>query len=452
MMRKALLCTLLVLSVNSYGQIKHANLYTERLSGRTTYHKKIIKQGETKAVNISSGLNQIKSSGQLVPRSTSFTPIYDDIYYWKRDIPGKKWVFDSRTINLVYDIDYNLISYVDQIWSGGIWVNDQQETDTYVDNKITGEVWQKWNGAIWVNDYNYISTYNANGKVSGEIGQLWNGSSWVNDYQSIYTYDSNNNLIKLVQQLWDGSVWVDSYQEISTFNSDNNIDYKLSQFSDGSAWTNSTRDYYFYNTDKKVNRVLEETYTVSEVWESYSQTTLTYDVNNNISNKLMETWNGAGWENYTNDILTYDASNNLKTLIEQMWDEASWIQSIRQANTYDINNFVLSETTRSWTNSILTSGDSTYYDFHTIVTGIDDRKTESLKIYPNPGSGKFTIESSNKIDKVEVYNLSGGLVTSDLQGKQQGSFVIDLTYCTKGLYIFKVYIGAECINKKVIIK
>lgn len=452
-MRKAILYSILAISINAYAQNKQPTLKNEHLfSGPREEFRKSFKSREGNLRNISFGLNLGKSVKQKETKASSFTPIYDDVYMWKRDIPGNKWVYDNRTINLVYDVNSNLLSSVTQIWNGSGWGNDQQVTYSYTANKLTDELWQKWNGISWVNDYNYITAYDANSNISLELAELWNGSSWENDFQSLYSYDSNNNQINFTQQLWDGSNWGNSYQEISTYNADKYLTIKLSQFWDGSAWRNGFRDNYTYDTGNKLISVLEESFSASDVWENYRQSTFTYDTNNNMTNELMQTWNGGGWENYSNYIYTYDDSHNQKNKIGQLWDGASWVQSVLSTNTFDINNFVESETNRNWTNAVLSSGDSTYYHLHTVVTGINDLNTETLSLFPNPGYGKFTIKSNRTIDKIEIYNLSGEKVYSDLKSKQQNSFETDISYCAKGIYLLKVYIGKGILNKKVIIK
>jgi hypothetical protein len=452
-MRKAILCSILALSINAYAQIKHPTLSKELLlSGNRELLSKTLKQGDEKTHSMSLLPNRGKSFIQQGTRASSDRPIYDDVYRWKRDIPGNKWVYESRSINLVYDVNYNLLSSVEQLWNGSAWVNDQQVTYTYNLNRVTGELWQQWTGTAWVNDTYYTTSYDANGNITLELAQIWNGSAWQNDFQSVYTYDSNNNQITFTQKIWDGSAWGNSYQEISAYNTDRNRTDKLSQFWDGSAWINAFRDKYTYNTGKKLINMLEESYVDVDVWENFSQTLFTYDANNNITNELEQVWNGSGWDNSTNYIYVYDANNNQKTKIIQTWNGASWIQSVLSSFTFDLNNFVESETNRNWTNAVLTSGDSTLYHFHTIPTGTNDMHNETISLFPNPGDGRFTIKSNSLIDKIEVYNMSGEKIYSDLKCKGKNSFETDISYCSRGVYLLKVYTGKVIINRKVIIK
>lgn len=452
-MRKAILFLILALSINAYAQIKQPTISKELLlSGKRELLREGIRQGEGKIRNVSLSPDKRNSFIQQGTTASPFSPIYDDVYRWKRDIPGNRWVYESRSINIVYDVNSNLLSSVEQIWNGSIWVNDQQVTYTYNLDRVASELWQKWTGSAWVNDSYYTTSYDANSNITLELAQLWSGSAWQNDFQSLYTYDANNNQITFTQKIWDGSVWGNSYQEISSYNSDKNRTEKLSQFWDGSAWINGFRDKYTYNAGKKLISIVDESYIDVDVWENFSQTLFTYDTNNNITNELEQLWNGSGWENGTNFIFVYDANNNQKTKTVQTWNGASWIQSALSSYTYDLNNFVESEANRNWTNAVLTSGDSTFYHFHTIPTGTNDLQTETISLYPNPGNGRFTIKSNSLIDKIEVYNMSGEKVYSDIKNSKQNSFETDISYCSKGIYLLKVYAGKVIVNRKVIIK
>lgn len=452
-MRKALFCLILALSINAYAQTNQLSLSKEfSLSGNRELLRKGLKPVERNTRYISLLSNQGNSFLNQGTKASSFNPIYDDVYKWKLDITTNKWVYESRSINLVYDENSNLLSSVEQLWNGSVWVNDQRVNYTYILNRVTSELWQQWNGTIWVNDSYYTTAYDANSNITLELAQIWNGSAWGNDFQSVFTYDSNNNQITFTQKIWDGSIWGNSYQEISAYNSDRNLTDKVSQFWDGSAWINGFRDKYTYDSGKKLISIIEESYVDVDVWENFSQTTFTFDTNNNRTNELDQIWNGSGWENSTNYIYIYDVNNNRETTIIQTWNGTSWTQSVLTSSTFDLNNFVQSETNRNWTNAILTSGDSTFYNFHTVVTGTNDVQSPAISLYPNPGNGRFTIKCNSLINKLEVYNLSGEKVYSDFKNVKQNSYETDISYCPKGIYLLKVYIGKESINRKVIIK
>ncbi len=64
----------------------------------------------------------------------------------------------------------------------------------------------------------------------------------------------------------------------------------------------------------------------------------------------------------------------------------------------------------------------------------------SLSIFPNPSSGKFTIQLSGVSGKssVEIYNVMGQRVTIATLKQVQGDYKIDLTSQPNGIYLYRV--------------
>jgi len=76
----------------------------------------------------------------------------------------------------------------------------------------------------------------------------------------------------------------------------------------------------------------------------------------------------------------------------------------------------------------------------------------SIKLYPNPNNGRFTIEISNFKDgaKVFVYNMLGGLVyNSTLINMEINN--VNLPEIERGLYLIKVVGKNELLVKKILI-
>ncbi|WP_157983096.1 T9SS type A sorting domain-containing protein, partial [Psychroflexus aestuariivivens] len=67
----------------------------------------------------------------------------------------------------------------------------------------------------------------------------------------------------------------------------------------------------------------------------------------------------------------------------------------------------------------------------------DFKNLNSISVYPNPVKDKLWIENPNqiKIDKAEVYNLSGKLIKA-FDGVND---FIDVESITEGIYFLKVY-------------
>ncbi|OFY85770.1 MAG: hypothetical protein A3K10_01115 [Bacteroidetes bacterium RIFCSPLOWO2_12_FULL_31_6] len=87
------------------------------------------------------------------------------------------------------------------------------------------------------------------------------------------------------------------------------------------------------------------------------------------------------------------------------------------------------------------------------VTGIDRDVNENLiSIYPNPSSGKFTLDFGNAINNisVEIYNLMGKkIVAKPILSKRE---VIDLSNQPKGIYYVKTINKKESSTQKIILE
>ena len=189
---------------------------------------------------------------QTVYEQQTIIPIYDSIYFWQWDTLANGWLTQpySKIINIIYDANNNMTSFLSQGWNGSAWVNYYQYTFTYdANNNRTSELEQHWNGSAWVNYWQYTYTYDANNNMTSELDQTWNGSAWVNSYQEIYTYDANNNNTYTLEQQWNGNAWVNYSQETYTYDANNNMTSELEQEWDGSTWENSWQGTYTYDAN-----------------------------------------------------------------------------------------------------------------------------------------------------------------------------------------------------------
>jgi hypothetical protein len=76
-----------------------------------------------------------------------------------------------------------------------------------------------------------------------------------------------------------------------------------------------------------------------------------------------------------------------------------------------------------------------------------------LSIFPNPTSGKFTIQSnSEKISQITITNLSGQTIfKKDFQNNFNSQIEIDLTSQSKGIYLVQSITDKEVYNQKIIL-
>jgi len=89
--------------------------------------------------------------------------------------------------------------------------------------------------------------------------------------------------------------------------------------------------------------------------------------------------------------------------------------------------------------------------------GVDDLKSTagSLKVYPNPSNGKFTLElngMSNQTESLEIYNMFGEKVYSTSGLRLQSSYALDLSSYSKGVYFVRINDGKKNYTDKIVIQ
>jgi len=86
---------------------------------------------------------------------------------------------------------------------------------------------------------------------------------------------------------------------------------------------------------------------------------------------------------------------------------------------------------------------------------IDAISSTSFVIYPNPGSGIFTLRMDSNVkgaSEIHIYNQNGKeLFANKSASIENGSFIIDLTSFNKGVYFVKLTIENEILFRKLII-
>lgn len=95
-----------------------------------------------------------------------------------------------------------------------------------------------------------------------------------------------------------------------------------------------------------------------------------------------------------------------------------------------LTNFSLTGATSNWRRgSIVITGNSC-----ALLSSSNFESTTSIKVYPNPSNGMFTIETKDNLT-VELYDMVGKLVTS--KKVNVGNSTIDITNFDAGIYILK---------------
>ncbi|WDF46403.1 T9SS type A sorting domain-containing protein [Chryseobacterium sp. KACC 21268] len=78
------------------------------------------------------------------------------------------------------------------------------------------------------------------------------------------------------------------------------------------------------------------------------------------------------------------------------------------------------------------------------LSGTNETEIEKIKIYPNPVVDVVTIKGKNKIDKIEIYDVTGKLIL-----ESRGS-VADLSKFSKGEYFMNIHTNNKIISQKIL--
>lgn len=79
--------------------------------------------------------------------------------------------------------------------------------------------------------------------------------------------------------------------------------------------------------------------TLNLVWKvTGKKMNILYDINNNQTGNIHQSWNGSTWKDSIRATYSYDASNNMTTETYENWNGSTWVSSYQINYTYDANN------------------------------------------------------------------------------------------------------------------
>lgn len=80
-----------------------------------------------------------------------------------------------------------------------------------------------------------------------------------------------------------------------------------------------------------------------------------------------------------------------------------------------------------------------------------DAFASSVHVYPNPANGTIFVDSQEAISALEIYNIQGEKVYSELSSTQLIQQKIDLSACPSGIYFVKISIDKKAYVKKIVL-
>ena len=399
-------------------------------------------------------LQQWNTGTNMWDNFVKYDPIYsnqdllidDRVLTWN----GTSWENSTRNVYTYTGTNLEATNTY-QFWGGVDWVNSSRVSTNYdVSNRPIEYLYENWTGASWENNYRYLETYNTQGNLQTEISQTWTGASWNNATRSTYTYNSNDLIIEYLTENWSGGVWVNFYYDTRTYNA---------------AWQNSSQAMYTYDSNGNNTQFLVQEWDPVDGWVNYGQWLYQYDGNNNQTEQLVQLWNTVttSWVNNDKNNSTYNSQNSQLTILYQIWNTGTgWENTTYYMNTYDMNNNLSERVVQNWDGAAWVNyGRQTGFIWKLITdVGDDELLVNEFKLYnnyPNPFNPstkiKFNVPSISDVT-IRIYDVLGNEIKTLVnQEKTAGTYEVEFNSegISSGIYLYKITAGDFIQTKKMIL-
>jgi len=374
---------------------------------------------------------------------TSFYQIYNQsTSTWENSIQDE-YAYNSQGDQTLYiNSAYNASTSSWDIQSGM-----QQEYTYNAQNQLINQTRKDYSSSsmVYENTYHKLNyTYDPlTGMMLSYEQELGAGSSWIPQSRYEYLIDANGVYTDMYRKTWDSgtSSYANNYwsNELQWYSwngnlGDNKLSYSLNHLWDAGTNTylvdgNSTIAY-----DVNGGSVRTDKQYSNGVFINERRYAFLYDVNENFTDQHEEVWNTTtnSWETSSEIINnnTYDVDNYLTQMIKIVFNEDPAILALEPQYRYDYFNY------QTFSNQV----------------GLDELKTNTFTIYPNPSSATATIDCSKLKEACTI-------VITDLTGKQLQTIAVDanaalelnVTDYSKGMYSVQVVSDGKILGTERLI-
>ena len=306
-------------------------------------------------------------------------------------------------------------------------------------NQILTRTAQEYNStlAIYVNDYREINyTYNSFGNPLSWDEEEWDGVQWVPTAKYFYVYDANGFPTEAEVQEWDATssafVPVQKYTDVLWYN-----------------WTGDINDgLVAYTLNLGYN-------TATSAWDTTGQTTTTYGVNDSYV-QLDEVYSNGVFVNDYRATANIDYQGRSTLEGGDNWNTSTntWDVSWQEANTYtyDVNDNLTQRINQYWNQSsmmLVNNIRNDYADFQTFdnTTGLFSNEAGTLSVYPNPMHELVTISTDQLTENVTIIQLVdlNGTVVKTIDNINGTTTEISRDALKSGLYFVQVKSGSTVL-------
>jgi hypothetical protein len=361
-------------------------------------------------------------------------------FYWERTY--------LRTYT--YDNSGNMLTYLLQQWVAGHWNNFDYYHFSYTDDgKILSCLVQSWYNEEWLNSYLCTNYYDQYKRLYESLRQVWNNGTWVNAIRNLNTFNNEGLVLNSVTESWNGTKWVNVNRlSYSYDNNGNNLTY-CEQFWGNDQWINSfliSRIFDIY-----ANKLNEISMVWTNTWNNESNSTLTYNSENNCISIVSCLWNNNAWENSTRAEFLY--TDGLIRGIGYVWQESGWTHGDAQLNLQ------IKEGNR---NRIFCEWWGSLVDVHypRLYTGTAEHENLSEKLfiaYPNPVKNDLHVQlnaGTSEQATITLYTISGLPVNVESYNQDQNNLkqiTMNTSHLSPGMYILELRSGTSSSIQKILI-
>jgi len=300
------------------------------------------------------------------------------------------WADSAREINR-YDQHGNIIFYVSEIYEGNNWniMEGEKHKLEYYENGLKKiDIYSACEDNVWTN---YLKTF-----------------FHYNDTIPVPLYDT------IEEQRWYGKSWEKSERMIDivwkTSQMDTVLSYTDQFWAPQSYWEYDFRITNTISPDSSFS--LEEAFdTFTLRWEIYSRETNFTDSKKNDLGYRYETWDGDAWQigNEIKNTLTWDGDDITEKLVQY--------RDMDNLEYQNIEKYV-------------------YSNFLHLEVGIPSISAETtIQLYPNPGINDLYIQTALKEANIEMYDVTGRLITQQNINK---TTTVNTSALHPGMYFYRI--------------
>ncbi len=255
------------------------------------------------------------------------------------------------------------------------------------------------------------------------VSFFWRNGQWIYNSRVYSLYQNSNLLQEKYFYNYDTlmQTWNIPYKEIYYYSVQNQLSevHSMSWNDTISQYEVSGRNLYIYNTQSSLDSLVYQRYhSSSSSWESRSILVYDYDTNGDT------------------------ASIQYFLFYANQWGLMHYYEYVYNGNQLDtIRNY---QDIPSSPNEALAR---TIFEYGNVGLNEIDNKLD-IKAYPNPASENILIESSEIMQRIELYDMQGKMLYAV---NNQAALLMDVSAYPSGIYILQIKTDRGLQHKKIIV-